>query len=68
MPSKPETWSEIMDRTAQGIADLAPNPGWIDYLRDRVKRQEAEHGGHWKGLGALVRQKIAENKAKEASK
>lgn len=59
-------WAEVMDRTAAHIADLAQERGWHAYCLDRVIRMEAEAGGHWLGLRAMVREKLA--KAKEASK
>ena len=55
-------WAEVMERTATHIAETAMVPGWHAYCLDRVVRMEAEAGGHWVGLRAMVREKLAKLK------
>jgi len=41
-------------------AKLALQPGWIEYVRHRVKELEKHPTGMWKGLGKAVAQRIKE--------
>jgi len=41
-------------------ARLALKPGWIDYVRQRVKELENDPTGMFKGLGIAIKQRMDE--------
>jgi hypothetical protein len=41
-------------------ARLALTPGWIDYVRQRVKELENDPTGMFKGLGKAIKQRMDE--------
>jgi hypothetical protein len=51
------------DRIATHYADIAQQPGWLDYCRHRVTELEQDKCGLYAGLYAEVRKRIDAAKA-----
>lgn len=50
---------DYFDETADKMARLAMHPGWIDWVRDHVKKlQSDEYEGIYENLGHAVAQRI----------
>jgi hypothetical protein len=41
-------------------AELALNPGWIEYVRQRIKELEQDSSGMWLGLGKAIAKRMKE--------
>ena len=50
----------MMNDAIEHYAKLAIMPGWIDYVRHRVKELEHDETGMWIGLSKVIAQKIKE--------
>jgi hypothetical protein len=51
-----------MNDMADHYARLALEPGWLDYVRHRVKEMQQDSSGLWKDLPMQIKQRIDELK------
>lgn len=54
-----------VQRIAAHYANLAQEPGWWEYCRQRVTELESDDSGLYRGLRAEVRKRLEEAKAEK---